>query len=98
MRSKSYGEDERKKAIQDRWRRKEHRFKTGPSSEDVWRQRNERATEAFTGNWEDIFRAEKEAEESMEKELLLTSVSAPKKDSGSGMSGVEKLEAVVDLK
>ncbi|KAL9619891.1 MAG: hypothetical protein Q9160_005538 [Pyrenula sp. 1 TL-2023] len=95
MRTKSYGEDERKKAIQDRWRNKEHKFKTGPSSEDVWRQRNERVTGAFTGNWEDIFRAEKEAEESIEKGISSTTVRDPERSNG---LGVEKLDAVVGSK
>lgn len=93
MRTKSYVEEEKTKMIQDRWRRKEMKFKTGPSSEDVWDARTKRVEGAFTGNWDDIFKAEKELEENMERDLTM----AARAGQGKGnLLDVEKLERVVD--
>ncbi|EGD90282.1 hypothetical protein H112_01737 [Trichophyton rubrum D6] len=51
MRSKSLPDEEREKAISDRYRRKAIKYKTGPSSEDIWELRKEPVVGAFQGNY-----------------------------------------------
>ncbi|KAK2865293.1 hypothetical protein FQN49_003723 [Arthroderma sp. PD_2] len=51
MRSKSLPDAEREKAISDRYRRKSIKYKTGPSSEDVWDLRKEPVRGAFQGDY-----------------------------------------------
>ncbi|KAF3483547.1 uncharacterized protein GIQ15_02871 [Arthroderma uncinatum] len=51
MRSKSLPDEEREKAISDRYRRKSIKYKTGPSSEDVWELRKEPVRGAFQGDY-----------------------------------------------
>ncbi|KAM5441118.1 hypothetical protein MferCBS31731_003906 [Microsporum ferrugineum] len=51
MRSKSLPDEEREKAISDRYRRKAIKYKTGPSSEDVWELRKEPVIGAFQGDY-----------------------------------------------
>ncbi|KAI9680293.1 MAG: hypothetical protein M1829_001179 [Trizodia sp. TS-e1964] len=48
IRVKSYGESERAKAVQAHYMRKAAKYKTGPSSEDVWQLRKEPLEGAFT--------------------------------------------------
>ncbi|KAI9924528.1 hypothetical protein ASPWEDRAFT_40941 [Aspergillus wentii DTO 134E9] len=51
MKTRSYSDEERKKAIRDHNRRKAIKYKTGPSSEDVWDLRTEPARTAFQGDF-----------------------------------------------
>ncbi|EFR03383.1 hypothetical protein MGYG_06382 [Nannizzia gypsea CBS 118893] len=51
MRSKSLSDEEREKAISDRYRRKAIKYKTGPSSEDIWDLRKEPVVGAFQGDY-----------------------------------------------
>ncbi|WEW61806.1 hypothetical protein PRK78_007302 [Emydomyces testavorans] len=51
MRSKSYSEADRAKMIADRYRKKAVKWKTGPSSEDVWDIRTEPVRGAFEGDF-----------------------------------------------
>lgn len=57
MRTRSYGDNERKKAIRDHYRKKTIKYRTGPSSEDVWDMRREPVRDAFQG---DFFALERE--------------------------------------
>lgn len=57
MRTRSYGDNERKKAIRDHYRKKTIKYRTGPSSEDVWDMRREPVRGAFQG---DFFALERE--------------------------------------
>lgn len=69
------------------------KFKTGPSSEDVWLGRKQKVEGAFLGDWNDIYQAEKEREEALEKELA----SRTRGSQGTGtILAAEKLENVVD--
>jgi hypothetical protein len=56
MRTRSWDDKDRKKAIQDHYRQKSVKYKTGPSSEDVWEVRTEPARDAFQGNLEELER------------------------------------------
>jgi hypothetical protein len=56
LRTRSWDEKDRKKAIQDHYRQKAVKYKTGPSSEDVWEVRTEPARDAFQGNLEELER------------------------------------------
>ncbi|KAL2362177.1 hypothetical protein RJZ56_004920 [Blastomyces dermatitidis] len=50
MRTRSYSEEEKAKMISDRYRKKAVKYKTGPSSEDVWDVRTEPVRGAFQGD------------------------------------------------
>lgn len=63
MRTNSLPEAERKAAIQDRYRRKAIKYKTGPSSEDVWEARTEPVKGAFQGDFLAFEKRVKELEE-----------------------------------
>lgn len=58
MKTRTWPEDLRKRAIRDHNRKKAIKYKTGPSSEDVWDVRLEPATESFKGDfaalWEEV--------------------------------------------
>lgn len=56
MRTRNWDDKDRKKAIQDHYRQKAVKYKTGPSSENVWEVRTEPARDAFQGNLEELER------------------------------------------
>ena len=56
MRTRNWDQKDRKKAIQDHYRKKAVKYKTGPSSEDVWEVRMEPVKDAFQGNLEELER------------------------------------------
>ena len=56
MRTRNWDDKDRKKAIQDHYRQKAIKYKTGPSSEDVWDVRTDPAKDAFQGNLEELER------------------------------------------
>lgn len=62
MRTRSWGENERRKAIRDHNRKKAIKYKTGPSSEDVWDMRTHPVQNAFQGDFVALER-EMQAEE-----------------------------------
>jgi len=62
MRTRSWGENERRKAIRDHNRKKAIKYKTGPSSEDVWDMRTQPVQNAFRGDFAALER-EMQAEE-----------------------------------
>jgi len=68
MKSKAYPEEERKKMIRDHYRKKAIKYKTGPSSEDVWEVRTEPVRGAFQGDFAALERQMKEEEEARQKE------------------------------
>jgi hypothetical protein len=51
MRTKAYPDEERKEMIRDHYRKKTIKYKTGPSSEDVWEVRTEPLKDAFQGDY-----------------------------------------------
>lgn len=51
MKTRSYSDEERKRVIRDLNRRKAIKYKTGPSSEDVWDLRTEPVRDAFQGDF-----------------------------------------------
>ncbi|OJJ89441.1 EMI1 family protein, partial [Aspergillus glaucus CBS 516.65] len=64
MRTRSWGENERRKAIRDHNRKKAIKYKTGPSSEDVWDMRTQPVQNVFQGDFaalEKEMQAEEEA-------------------------------------
>ena len=56
MRTRKWVDKDRHKAIQDHYRKKAIKYKTGPSSDDVWRVRTEPVRDAFQGNLEELER------------------------------------------
>ncbi|KAG5292678.1 DUF3128 superfamily domain-containing protein [Histoplasma ohiense] len=50
MRTRSYSAEEKARMVADRYRRKAVKYKTGPSSEDVWDVRTEPVKGAFQGD------------------------------------------------
>jgi len=54
MRTRNWEEKERQKAIQEHYRKKAIKYKTGPSSEDVWQMRTEPVRDPFRGNLEEL--------------------------------------------
>ncbi|KAK5937251.1 hypothetical protein PMZ80_010551 [Knufia obscura] len=54
MRTRQWDEKDRAKAIQDHYRTKAVRWKTGPSSEDIWDVRKEPVKDAFQESLEDL--------------------------------------------
>jgi Protein of unknown function (DUF3128) len=64
MKANAYPEEEgKKKMIRDHYRKKAIRYKTGPSSEDVWEVRTEPLRGAFEGDFAALERLMKEEEE-----------------------------------
>ena len=53
MRTRNWDEKDRTKAIKDHYRQKTVKYKTGPSSEDLWETRMEPVKDAFQGNLEE---------------------------------------------
>lgn len=66
MRTRGWSDDLRKKTIRDHNRKKAIKYKTGPSSEDIWDVRLEPARNAFQGDFAALER-EMKAEEEAEK-------------------------------
>lgn len=62
MKTRASPEEEKRKAIRDHNRKKAIKYKTGPSSEDVWDLRTEPARDAFTGDFAAFERMRAEAE------------------------------------
>ena len=56
MRTRQWDDKDRKAAIHEHYRKRAIRWKTGPSSEDVWEVRTEPAKDAFQGNLEELER------------------------------------------
>lgn len=54
MRTRQWDEKDRAKAIKEHYRNKAIKYKTGPSSEDVWQVRTEPVKDAFQDNLEDL--------------------------------------------
>ncbi|OAX85035.1 hypothetical protein ACJ72_00595 [Emergomyces africanus] len=56
MRTRSYSDEEKAKMISNRYRKKAVKYKTGPSSEDVWDVRTEPVRGAFQGDFKSLER------------------------------------------
>lgn len=54
MRTRTWADADRAKAIQDHYRKKAVRYKMGPSSEDVWELRTEPLKDSMQGNLEEL--------------------------------------------
>lgn len=54
MRTRNWDEKDKAKAIQDHYRTKAVKWKTGPSSEDIWEVRTEPVKDAFQASLEDL--------------------------------------------
>ncbi|KAH3519846.1 hypothetical protein KXV55_006890 [Aspergillus fumigatus] len=63
MKARGMADEERKKVIRDHYRKKAIKYKTGPSSEDVWDLRREPVQHAFQGDFEALEREMKAEEE-----------------------------------
>ncbi|KAH0840473.1 hypothetical protein FOPE_06002 [Fonsecaea pedrosoi] len=50
MKTRNWKKEDRERAIQEHYRKKAVKWKTGPSSEDVWEVRQEPVKEPFSGN------------------------------------------------
>lgn len=68
MRTKSYSEEQRARMIADRNRKKAIKWKTRPSSEDVWEIRTEPVRGAFEGDFAAVEREMKLAEQTEREE------------------------------
>ncbi|KAL2863566.1 EMI1 family protein [Aspergillus lucknowensis] len=64
MKTRTYSEKEKRRIIRDHYRKKAIKYKTGPSSEDVWEVRMEPVRNAFQGDFAALEREMKEQEES----------------------------------
>lgn len=62
MRTRTFPDDERKKVIRDHYRRKAVKYKSGPSSEDIWDLRSEPVRNAFRGDFEALEREMEKAD------------------------------------
>ncbi|KAE8134050.1 hypothetical protein BDV38DRAFT_256528 [Aspergillus pseudotamarii] len=65
MKTRTWSDGARKKAVRDHYRKKAIKYKTGPSSEDVWDLRTEPVRNAFEGDFaalEKEMQAEEEAQ------------------------------------
>lgn len=54
MRTRSWDDQEKARAVQDHYKKKAIKWKTGPSSEDVWEVRKEPVKDAFQESLEDL--------------------------------------------
>ncbi|GAD97309.1 conserved hypothetical protein [Paecilomyces variotii No. 5] len=63
MKARSYPDESRKRMIREHNRKKAIKYKTGPSSEDVWEIRTEPVKNAFQGDFAALEREMKAAEE-----------------------------------
>jgi hypothetical protein len=68
MKTRTWPEDLRKRAIRDHNRKKSIKYKTGPSSEDVWDVRLEPATESFKGDFAALEREMKAEDEAAKQQ------------------------------
>ena len=62
MKTRPFPEEEKKKAIRNHYRKKAIKYKTGPSSEDVWDLRTEPVRDAFSGDFAALERTRAEQE------------------------------------
>ncbi|KAJ5765522.1 hypothetical protein N7520_005081 [Penicillium odoratum] len=67
MRTRGWSDELRRKAIRDHNRKKAIKYKTGPSSEDVWDVRLDPAKESFRGDFAALEREMKAEEEAQQK-------------------------------
>ncbi|KAJ5928058.1 hypothetical protein N7466_007014 [Penicillium verhagenii] len=67
MRTRGWSDEMRRKTIRDHNRKKAIKYKTGPSSEDVWDVRLEPAKESFQGDFAALEREMKAEEEAQQK-------------------------------
>lgn len=65
MRTRSYGDEEKSRIIRDHNRKKAIKYKTGPSSEDVWDMRMAPVKQAFQGDFAALEKEMKEEEQGM---------------------------------
>lgn len=63
MRTRSYGDQERARIMHDHYRKKAIKYKTGPSSEDVWDIRVAPVKQAFQGDFAALEKEMKEEEQ-----------------------------------
>lgn len=54
MRTRKWDEKDKARAIKDHYRKKAVKYKTGPSSEDIWEVRNEPVKDAFQDSLEEL--------------------------------------------
>ncbi|EXJ70090.1 uncharacterized protein A1O5_07163 [Cladophialophora psammophila CBS 110553] len=54
MKTRNWKKEDRERAIQEHYRKKAVKWKTGPSSEDVWEVRREPVKDPFSGNLEEL--------------------------------------------
>ncbi len=54
MRTRKWDDKDRVKAIKEHYRKKAVKYKTGPSSEDIWEVRTEPVKDAFQDNLEEL--------------------------------------------
>ena len=71
MKTRTWPEDLRKRAIRDHNRKKAIKYKTGPSSEDVWDVRLEPATESFKGDFAALEREMKVEDEAAKQKAAV---------------------------
>ncbi|CEN61460.1 hypothetical protein ASPCAL08114 [Aspergillus calidoustus] len=67
MKTRTFSEKEKSRMIRDHYRKKAIKYKTGPSSEDVWEVRMEPVRNAFQGDFAALEREMKAEEESEER-------------------------------
>lgn len=65
MRTRSYGDQEKARIMRDHYRKKAIKYKTGPSSEDVWDMRMAPVKNAFQGDFAALEKEMKEEEQGM---------------------------------
>ena len=63
MRSQSYPEESKRRMISDHYRKKATKYRTGPSSEDIWEVRKKPLEGAFEGDFAALERQMKEQED-----------------------------------
>ncbi|KAL4868232.1 hypothetical protein BDV12DRAFT_105388 [Aspergillus spectabilis] len=63
MKTRTQGDQEKKRVIRDHYRKKAIKYKTGPSSEDVWEVRMDPIRNAFQGDFAALEREMKEEED-----------------------------------
>ncbi|KAL5338797.1 hypothetical protein BJX70DRAFT_365693 [Aspergillus crustosus] len=63
MKTRTQGDQEKKRIIRDHYRKKAIKYKTGPSSEDVWEVRKDPIKNAFQGDFAALEREMKEEED-----------------------------------
>jgi hypothetical protein len=71
MKTRTWPEDLRKRAIRDHNRKKAIKYKTGPSSEDVWDVRLEPATDSFKGDFAALEREMKAEDEAAKQKAAV---------------------------